>query len=193
MLQAKLFHDDPQTGGGGIKVPVGIHEGTVVFSGLSTDVSWTDINFTSNDGRVIHKRLFLPTGSRLLEGETIQDALDREVKQNLQHLVQVMTALLGKEVVDNFEAADYRSFVAQASAQLNPLKNTAVNLKVVPDYKEQKYPDLPRYGTYLEKHQPGVATSLKYSTKELEAVATMEKNRVGASSGATLENTEDVV
>lgn len=97
-----------------------------------------------------------------------------------------MEAILGKDVVDNFEAVDYKGFIASASAMLNSKKGTKVNLKVVPDRKEQKYPDLPSYGTYVEAHTAGVPTKLKYSKKELEAIETMERNRNSSSTGGAM-------
>jgi hypothetical protein len=97
-----------------------------------------------------------------------------------------MEAVLGKDVVDSFEASDYKSFIALASAMLNPKKGAKVHLKVVPDRKEQKYPDLPSYGTYVEMFIEGVATKLKYSKKELEAIELMERNRNSSSVGAAM-------
>ena len=189
MLQAKLFKDD-NSGGGGTKVPVGIHEGAD-FLGITTESTWSDINY-GLDGRSIHKRLFVPTGAQPLEGETIQQALDREISRNLGHVVQAMTAVLGKEIVDTFEASDYKGFLAAAAAVLNPKKGSKVNLKVIPDRKEQKYPDLPAYGTYVEQHVEGVPTKLKYSKKESEAIEVMEKNRNASGMSGSAMSAADV-
>lgn len=103
-----------------------------------------------------------------------------------------MEAVLGKEVVDSFEATDYKAFIASASAMLNPKKGSKVNLKVVPDRKEAKYPDLPAYGTYVEQHVEGVPTKLKYSKKELEAIETMERNRATSSMSGGAMAAEDL-
>jgi len=40
----------------------------------------------------------------------------------LGHVVQAMTAVLGKEIVDTFEASDYKGFLAAAAAVMNPKK-----------------------------------------------------------------------
>lgn len=118
--------------------------------------------------------------------------MDREISRNLGHVVQVMEAVLGKEIVDTFEASDYKGFLASASAMLNPKKGFKINLKVIPDRKEQKYPDLPAYGTYVEQHVEGVPTKLKYSKKELEAIEVMEKNRSASSTSGSAMSAADV-
>jgi hypothetical protein len=156
---------------GGTKISVGIYNGGVFFQGISQESGWIDINFSSSQGKVLHKRLFTPTGSSPLVGESLTDALLREQKRNLGVLVHVMSALLPKEVVDSFEAPTYDAFVKQASSLLGAQRGAEINLKVVPDNKEGKYPDIPSYPGFMEKHISGVQTSLKYSKKELERIA----------------------
>jgi hypothetical protein len=133
----------------------------------------------------------MPTGGNPREGETIQEAYDREVKVNLEAIVKLMVALLGKETASNFGAADYKEFVSKASALLQGVKGVKVNLKVVPDYKEKTYPDLPRYGTYVELHEEGRETSLKYSEKELTAISEMEQKRASERGEGSM-NSEDL-
>ncbi len=182
MYQATMFKEESYSGGGS-KIPVGIHTGNIVFNGLSTDSTWTDINFSEvATGKVIHKRLFVPTGGNPKEGESIQDAYNREVTKNLKHIVHIMTALLGDEAVASFSAEDYKTFVANAASLLNEQKGTAVNLKVVPDYKEKMYPELPSYGNYVEK--AGGVSRLSFSKKELEAISEMSANRAKKDDGA---------
>lgn len=191
-LQARMFISDDSGQGGGSKIPVGIHQGTVVFNGLTTDTGWTDINFAmTTNGKVLHKRLFEPTGSSPMDGETIQEAYDREVKRNLRHIADLIGALLGNEVLSTFEAPTYKEFVAKAQALLQGVKGVAVNLKVVPDGKEGKYPDVPRYGLYVERYTPGSETRLKFSNKEIEAIQLMEQKRAVKSGDGSL-STEDL-
>lgn len=103
-----------------------------------------------------------------------------------------MVAVLDPAVVDAFEAGDYKSFVAGASLLLNDKKGTKVNLKVIPDRKEQKYPDVPSYGTYVERHIPGGVSSLKFSKKELEAISLMESNRANTATASGAMSSEDL-
>jgi hypothetical protein len=121
-----------------------------------------------------------------LEGESISDAKSREESRNIGHIVQVMMAVLDPTVIEAFEAADYKSFVTGASLLLNSQKGTKVNLKVVPDRKEQKYPDVPSYGTYVERHVVGIPTSLKFSKKENEAISLMEANRANTTASSAM-------
>lgn len=94
----------------------------------------------------------------------------------MKSLVSVMEALLGLDVVETFGAPDYKGFMTGASTLLNPLKGLEVNLKVVPDWKEGIYPDLPMT-KFVEKYQEGTPTNLRFYKKEEEAVAAMEAKR----------------
>lgn len=173
MYQAKLFQDEPQTSGGGTKIKIGIHaDGDVTFGGVLQETGWSDILFLKGD-RSIHKRLFTPSGASPKEGEGIKDALLREEERNLRAIVEVMRALLEPELVENFQAPDYRGFLLSSFTLLNSKKGMPVNLKVVPDWREAKYPDLP-LSRFVEKHIPGKACGLFYTKTEIER---FEKNQ----------------
>jgi hypothetical protein len=172
MFSAKEFN---KPAGGGIKIPVGVHEG-VTFSGVTKEKTWYDISFHNSDGRSIYKRLFEPSGSNPKEGETVTEAIQREQERNARILTEVMYAVLDKEIVDNFSAPTYQAFVDGAVFYLNPKKGASVNLKVIPDYKEKKYPELP-LRNFVEAHVTGQAPSLKMSKKELDDVEKMMKKR----------------
>lgn len=161
--------------GGGIKVPVGIHEG-VTFSGIVKEKTWYDILFHNADGRSIYKRLFEPTGSNPKEGETVLEAQQREQERNARILTEVMYAVLDKELVDAFSAQSYAAFVDGAVFYLTPKKGTLVNLKVIPDYKEKKYPELP-LRDFVEKHVAGEPSKLKMSKKEQADIEKMMQKR----------------
>lgn len=134
-------------------------------------------------GRSIHKRLFVPTGSFQLEGETIQQAYDRERDRNLAQVVKLLREFIG-EAVGELQAEDYKSFMSKAIVALAPYKGQKVNLKVVPDNKEKRYPDLP-YRDYVEKHVPGTPSKLWLSKKELEDIEKMSSG-TPANSGSEL-------
>lgn len=172
MYNAKDFNK-PQ--GGGVKVPVGIHEG-ITFSGVTKEPTWVDVSFHNSDGRSIYKRLFNPTGSAPKEGETVTEALQREQERNARVLTEVMYAVVDAEVVDNFSAPTYQAFVDGALFYLQQKKGALVNLKVVPDYKEKKYPELP-LSRFVEKHVPGEATTLAFSKAQQSDVEKMMARR----------------
>lgn len=173
MYNAKELNK-PQ-GGTGVKIPVGIHEG-ITFSGVVKESTWIDINFHNNDGRSIYKRLFNPSGSKPKENETVSDALQREQERNARILSEVMYAVMDAEIVDAFTAPTYQAFVDGALFYLQQKKGALVNLKVVPDYKEKKYPDLP-LSSFVEKHVPGTPTTFTFSKGQQGDIAKMLAQR----------------
>ena len=155
--------------GDGVKIPVGIH-GDVNFLGLKQDQSWWDILFVKPTTRqTIHKRLFQPKGEYVQPDETPQDALERDMDNNLKHVVHLLSEFLGKENTATLEAPDYDAFMEMAAEYLDQFIGERVWLKVIPD-KKGKYPDLGRYPNYVERFYDGEETKLKFSKKELEAV-----------------------
>lgn len=178
MIQAKFYFEE--TPGRSGKLEVGVHSG-VQFLGLVKSEDYYDIRFGSK-GSFIHKRLFRPTGSNPQDGETVAEAITREIDRNLKHVVRMMDIVLGDEVVSGFEAPDYDSFMAKAAEALNANKGYLVNLKVIPD-RNNKWPDLGYYPSYVEKHVPGEEPSLKFSAKELERLE-QYKQAQAASDGA---------
>lgn len=173
MYSAKSFIETPKAGG--VKIPVGIHSG-VSFSGIIKEPKWFDIQFSNDEGRSIYKRVFAPTGSRQRDGESIQDSILREEENCMKALTEVMVAVLDKEVVENFTAPTFSAFVEGATYLLNMTKGVKVNIKVVPDYKEKIFPELP-YSRFVEKHVVGEEPKLKFSKKDLEDIETMVENR----------------
>lgn len=135
------------------------------------------------EGRSIHKRLFVPNGAFQLEGETIQQAYDRERDRNLAQVVKLLREFVG-EAVGELQAEDYRSFMSKAIVMLAPYKGQKVNLKVVPDNKEKRYPDLPNR-EYVEKHVPGTPSKLWLSKREVEEIQKMSSAST-ASSGSEM-------
>lgn len=170
----------------GTKIPVGIHIGTITFDGIVPDPTWgADIKFSEPaTGKSIYKRLFTPTGSKpqIDKGETVQQAKDREIARNLSHVTQLLQAFLGTEFAAEFGASSYDAYLASAIAVLSPFKGSKVNLKVVPD-RTGAYPDLPSYGTYVEKHIPGEESKLKFKPAEQESIIKAEgESRKGTGS-----------
>lgn len=168
MIQSKLYFEDGPAGGS--KIPVGIHTGNVLFDGLQINDKYADIKFVDTKGRTIHHRLFHPSGSYLRDKETVQDAIKRESDKNLSLLInQTMRRLLGDELVSAVTANNYEEYLPKAAALLESKKGALVNLKVVPDYKENKYPELPLYD-YVELNT-GEETKLAFTPGQLDAIA----------------------
>lgn len=175
MIQASMFFTK-ELPSGGSKIPVGIHTGNVSFSGITFEDGYYDINFTSDSGQTIHRRLFKPTGNKPKEGETVTEAMLREEGRNITSLADLLKVLLGEETAAQVSAPDYNSFMAKAMLILNNSKGIKVNLKVVPDYRENKYPELPAY-RYVERFEEGKGTELAFTKKETEAIEKMHAAR----------------
>lgn len=178
MIQAKMLFNEAPGAGSGSKIPVGIQSG-VSFNGLVRDQEWWDIKF-SKDGQQLHKRLFDPTGSYQFDDETPEQALEREMEANLRHAANLAHVIVG-EKASEIEAPDYHAFMKAIADAVNPHKGFLVNLKVIPDRK-LKYPDLGKYPNYLERHQEGVESKLKYSKKELELLQKYQEEKDKADS-----------
>lgn len=178
MIKANRLMEDT---GEGAKIPVGIH-GDVNFLGLKKDTTWWDILFVKPATRqTIHKRLFQPTGEYTYENETPEEAYNREVDNNLKHVVHLLREFLGDESTSQLEAPDYEAFVEMAADYLDQFIGEQVWLKVIPDRKG-KYPDLGRYPNYVERFVEGMETTLKFTKKEGEAVAKYYDTQDGGSS-----------
>lgn len=181
-FSAKTYVEEPR--GGGSKIPVGIHS-DVSFEGLKKDTGWWDLVFSNSTGRSIHKRLFNPDASKtrevFVEGqdekvkETPAQALERQQAANFKHVVYVMR-IVTPEAVEKFTADTYDAFMAKASKLFETIKGIKVHLKVLPDYKDLKYPEISSYTGYLELNTGG-PTTLEFSKKESISVGEMLAKR----------------
>lgn len=160
-IQTELFFEE-KLGGGGTKIPVGIHTG-VKFEGIEKDQKWFDIKYSNADGRTIHKRLFCEANPK--DGETLETAITRRNTNNIRHVVKLLRIFLGDEVAITVTAPDHDAYILYAAALLAPFKGQLVNLKVTLD-RDGKYPELGYSSDYVERHIPGVATTLKFTNSE---------------------------
>lgn len=172
MYQAELIFDQELTPKAGAKIPVGIHSNCSVVKieeGKTDKNSFVDIIFES-DGRQLNKRLWKPKGQYPEPGESVADAIIREEKLNLTHLIKLLHIFLGRDSLKGI-SGDYDSMVTKISKQLSSVLSTkTVNLKVIYDSKGQ-YSDLGKYCDYVEEYVEGQEPTLKFTEYE-------SKNRV---------------
>lgn len=181
MIQAKLLFDSPSKEGGQSQIPTGIYtDGTTSFTTFVRDQQWWDINFADTSGRSIRKRLFDPKGTFPYEGESPEEALYREMEDNLKHVVKLARVLLGDEATEQISAEDYQSFNQKVSELVAPFKGSPVNLKVSVVKRKDKetgkdlyFSDLGRYPNYLE--EVGGTSKLKFSKREAEVLSEYEE------------------
>lgn len=163
MIQASIvFENELQSTGA--KLSIGVHEGAS-FLGFVKDGEYFDMIF-GKDGQSIKKRLFKPTGAQPLDGETPTQAFQREEMRNIKLVTHLLHNVVEQEVFVAFGGKDYSTYMENAVKLLSSYKNAKVNILVVPGWKDPKYPDLPSYPGFLERHEDGVPTRLKLSDKD---------------------------
>lgn len=163
----ELFADGPR----GTKLPYGIHTEVTVKSISRKETpnknKFVEILF-EKDGATIQKTLWTPKGSYPQDGETQDDAILRESKENLRHIAKVLGIFLTPDKLESFPNLDYENFIDKAIATLTPILNTKqVNLKVIYD-SDGVYTELGRFPDYVELFQEGVEPTLKYSPYEIQ-------------------------
>lgn len=191
MYQAELIFKDEILPKKGVKIPFGIHTKVSVTSvergKTEKDKSYFDVNFEL-DGRFHNIRLWDPSGAYPKQGESTQDAIEREARTNLAHLVRLMHIFLGEDAMLKFSAKTYEDFITKAIALLTPkLKNKFVNLKVTYD-KDGVYPEVAKYD-YLEEYNEGVEPTIAFSKWEKENRCTYKgETAVSATSQKEVDN-----
>ena len=182
MIQIKMLLEEMK-GSGGV-LSFGVHEG-IEFLGLERDFTgeFADLKFGNMEG-TIHKRLFKPSGKFLREGETVDSAVKREERENLNHVARMLQICLGDKA-DEVQAETYDACIETASLLLSPFKGTKVNLRVSPKPGKTAgvlYADLGNYPmSYVEIHTPGKPSTLKLSKAHQELL--VEKKEDGADLG----------
>lgn len=164
MFQASIIFDEEVKTSTG-KIPFGIHTNCSVTS-LEVGDNYVDINFSDSEGRVHNKRLWAPNDKYPRDGETSADALQRESRARLSHIVSLMHIFLGEDVIAKFQANTYEDFILKAVAMLNPkLKTKKVNLKLIYD-ADGVYSTFGNFPDYIEEYVEGVPSKLAYTTWE---------------------------
>lgn len=167
-----IFKEDLSYTGG--KIPVGIHTDCSLESIEKGETYW-DINFKDSEGRSHNKRLWQPKGTyprKDKDGvviETVEEALAREERENMRHVVALLHIFIGEDALATVGANSYDEFMTKAAGILNQKAATKkLNLKLIYDsngaYSEfgKIKPD------YVEEYIEGQAPTLQYTKWELE-------------------------
>jgi len=166
MIQAKLHFSEGNSNSQ--QFPAGIHT-AVSFTGMARNQDWWELMYAKN-GYTISKYLFAPKGKFTYEDETPEDAFQREMSANIDHVVHLLRIVVGDEQAARVEAETYDEFMDLAAGILNEYKGFEVNLKVTPNKKKPEYTELGKYPSYVEKYTEGRAPKIKFSKKELEVI-----------------------
>jgi len=157
------------------KIPVGIHTGCKV-EGVVVTAEYVDINFKDSESRSNNVRLWAPKGKypqdikdadgNVSGKETVQQAIEREERANLRHLVKVQH-IVAPETIASTEAKSYIDLAKKISKIINENKDSVqVNLKLIFD-SEGKYSTFPKYPSYIELCVEGQEPTLTYSEYEI--------------------------
>lgn len=160
---------------GGTKLPVGKHD-DVKLANVELGDTFIDFHF-EKDGKVANKRIWHPNPSMIFRKqdretqeylETEEQALIRDGKDSLRHIIKIMRIFLGDEVVKTFQPSTFADACKRAATMLNAAKDKeTVNLLIIYD-KTGQYPDFGKYPNYIEKHVEGIPNGLKPSKWEME-------------------------
>ena len=183
---AGLFNDAPK----GAKIGYGIHENVTVKSISRKETpnknKFVEILF-EKDGATLQKTLWEPKGNYPQEGESQEEAISREAKENLRHIARILGIFLTPDKLESFPNLDYQNFIDKAIVTLTPVLSTkSVNLKVIYD-SDGVYTELGRFPDYVELHEAGKEPTLKYSPYEIQKRST-KKEKVATAKKSSLED-----
>ncbi|WP_333640713.1 hypothetical protein [Mesotoga prima] len=166
-FQASIIFDEELTPKQGLKIPFGIHAACEVVS-LEKGDDFVDINFRDSENKTHNKRLWSPKGNYPKDGETTAQALEREAKRSLSHIVKLMSIFLTENDIKAMPALDYDPFIDKAISMLsNKLSTKKVNLKLIYD-SDGVYSTFGNFPDYIEEYVEGQEPTLQYSKWELE-------------------------
>lgn len=175
--QADLIFNSELSPRKGAKIPFGIHTNCAVKSIEFKAGEFTDLNFEDSEGRFHNKRLWHPNGKYPRDivqedgskrTETAEEALFRDEKEKLAHVIKLLHIFLGRDALKSFPALEYTPFVEYAVKMLMPkLATKKVNLKLIYD-AEGIYSVFGTYPDYAEEHIEGQEPTLFYTPWEKE-------------------------
>ena len=115
-----------------------------------------------------NKRIWYPSDdAKPRDGETQEEANNRDITQRLEHIVAVMDVYL-TDKESEVQATTFDEFCQKAVRALgNKFVGVPVRLKLTYD-KDGIYSEFPRFPGYVERQIEGSPTRLKFSKWELE-------------------------
>ena len=157
------------------KMGMGIHSNCVLESveiaKTKTGIDFMEFIFVKKeDNSFMNQRVWFPNGNvKPYEGETKEEALQREINSKLAHIVKILKCFVSTEKGAEINAASFEEFCAVARDKIlkTKFKDTPVYLKVTYD-KDGIYTEFPRFPNYIQVIKEGEPCKLKFSTWEKE-------------------------
>lgn len=156
------------------KMSVGVHSNcfleSMEIAKSKSNVEYMEFNFVKKeDNTVMNQRVWFPNADpRPFEGETPEQALQREVNSKLAHVVKIMKCFISEKEAE-ISAGSFGEFcqIAKAKIEKTAYKNQPLYLKVIYD-KEGLFPQFPNFPNYIQKQVEGQECKVKMSNWELE-------------------------
>ena len=170
MYQAQLFNEEAAKSGGS-KLQPGIHT-NVGLIGVEQGEDYYDVLF-EKEGLRANVRLWEPKGNFPNQGETEEQAKERERRANIDYLVHIMNLVIGLEASNKVQAATYEEFMRKAATLVNSkASQKRFNIKISKDKKG--YGKMSSYRSNIELYTPGQEPGIKLTAKELAALSAEE-------------------
>jgi hypothetical protein len=153
----------------------GIHLGcTLTKFGVDQTVNgnqFFEYEFTKKDeNRITRRRIWFPNGkNNPRDGETQDQANEREIGEKIGTLIQVLEQFVTSEDLDSISVSSFEQaceVVSQKLAQADTESNL-LNIKLIYD-SNGVYAEFPRYGKYVERFVEGQNSNLRFSKYEKE-------------------------
>lgn len=154
---------------GGAKMPAQINL-NVQITDIVVEDNYIEFALKDTQGRSYDDRIWIPEADRYQgrNGKSAEEVYNEEVNNRLDRIAQYAKVFLLPEDLVTIQAPTLLEIAKKAHQVLKPkLSTKTVNVKLVKT-KDKMYTDSPRYAPYVEVHEEGKPSGLKYSKYELE-------------------------
>lgn len=168
-LSAKQIYDNNRSSGQP-KMGPGFHV-SIDFTGADIEEGkHVDLNFMNEDDKIQNRRIWWYDPEKVYprDSESDEEARERDQKERLAPLSDLLRIFLPKEEFEKFEYPTFDAFARKAVVELNKYRDKKkVNIKLIPD-SSLRYSEFPRYGKWVEEYEEGKPHGLSYSKWELK-------------------------
>jgi hypothetical protein len=178
------------------KMGVGIHSNcnleSIEIAKTKANVDYMEFIFVKKeDNTFMNQRIWFPNPNpKPFDGETPEQALEREIKSKLSHVVKILKTFVSEKDAE-INANSFGEFcsIAKARIEKTNFKNQPVYLKVIYD-KDGVFTQFPTFPNYIQKQVEGQECRIKMSAWELENRCTPAKINEAPKGSGTI-NAED--
>lgn len=155
------------------RMSVGIHSNcyldTVEIAKSKSNVDFMDFIFVKkDDNSTTTQRIWFPNGNpQPVNGESPEQALEKEIKGKLAHIVKIMNCFVNKD--SDINAGSFMEFceIAKSKIEKSGYKTQPVYLKLIYD-KDGIFTQFPKFPNYIQKQVDGEPCMIEISKWEKE-------------------------